>query len=436
MVIFLFPFFIEIVLFSMDSDIPPCCQREIDEQQKQNRTVSLLRQNDRVGAAERRRLDLLRNYSNFSSNNAVGNDGNGGEYQALIEERERIFRLKENMRMNTMGEEDTEEEEEEEATVADDVTQFAVAGNSVYGDTNRSDDEESDEDDLSEYDYLLDEDMGGNDDSPQDGQGVEEMVSLAAFEEQRRVELEFQVILQDVALKHGFGIHRQMHPGQVLGAAGVGAPGRYDCTVLHLYDPLSTASARMDIELEKIAKRYKGTKFMRSGGRSTLLMDANNLASKHLHISGRPLHPEIDIPCLIAIKHGIASNFAPRFQGLVSSSFSLSSNASGDMREDKDVSVDEFALEEWLDRSGVLVRELPKYEDLCAIRPEYEALMFPGGGWANNSIDNTSGRACMNEEYYDCGIEGCSKAFAHKHIGQASETQDGCMLSEADILNL
>jgi hypothetical protein len=42
------------------------------------------------------------------------------------------------------------------------------------------------------------------------------------LEENRRAELEFQMLIRQVAIQHGYGTHQQLHPGRVLKAAGLG----------------------------------------------------------------------------------------------------------------------------------------------------------------------------------------------------------------------
>jgi hypothetical protein len=70
-----------------------------------------------------------------------------------------------------------------------------------------------------------------------------------------------------------------MHPTRVLRAA-VRARDSPSAVVLHIVDPDSIASASLDLYLETLSvTTASGTKFLRSGGRATLLMDAE-LAGK------------------------------------------------------------------------------------------------------------------------------------------------------------
>lgn len=74
------------------------------------------------------------------------------------------------------------------------------------------------------------------------------------------------MLQQEVAIQHGYGVHHQMQPNQVLRAAGLGGTTPPPAVVLHLVDPDSMASASLDVCLEKLALTFRGTKFLRSGG--------------------------------------------------------------------------------------------------------------------------------------------------------------------------
>ncbi len=144
----------------------------------------------------------------------------------------------------------------------------------------------------SEFDYLLDDDL------PEDS-GIYEM------EQRRLAQLELAALQQEVAIQHGYGVHRQMHPNRVLKAAGLGGTTPPPAVVLHLVDPDSMASATLDLCLEDLARTYKGTKFLRSGGRSVLLMDSE-MARKSLP----RLSPDSDMPALVAIRDGVVFRYA------------------------------------------------------------------------------------------------------------------------------
>jgi hypothetical protein len=255
-------------------------------------------------------------------------------------------------------------------------------------------DEESDED---EFDYLLDEDL------------PEQNEELKILEEARRAELEMVFFSREVALHHGYGVLRQMHPLRVLKAAGL-APGTRDpppAVVLHLVDADSMASATLDLYLEKLAETTaRGTKFLRSGGRSTLLMNAE-LAKKVLP----RLLPDKEMPALVSIRDGVVVNACPSLQGLV----------------DEDGEIVTQAVYAWLDRSGVLLEQPPILQAVCRIRPEEEALM---------DYTMTQKQPPPEPVRFDCGVAGCRKSFAHEHVGVKNEQQDGLLVSEEQILGV
>ena len=93
--------------------------------------------------------------------------------------------------------------------------------------------------------------------------------------------------MNESALQHGFGAHRQFHPLRVLHAAGLGmdsvqrsrAASVPPAVVLHLFDAESDMSASLDICLEHMTEEYRGTKFIRGEGKAALWMN-RELASK------------------------------------------------------------------------------------------------------------------------------------------------------------
>eukprot|EP00980_Cylindrotheca_fusiformis_P027488 scaffold20690_cov113-Cylindrotheca_fusiformis.AAC.2 len=357
-------------LSGIDPTLEACCKEELESNRKYNAFERTLRRHDVVAMAERRRRNLISTDDFDGCRCSYDPNSDGGEYRSLIEYKKQHPIVSksidgDNFRME--GENETKETALEESDDSDD-----------------------------EYDYLLDEDLpgGGMDDT------------LKELEESRRAELEYQILTNQVAHQHGYGTHRQLHPLRVLKAAGLGDTRREAPTavVLHLVDPDSITSASLDYFLEtELAPRHKGTIFVRSGGRSTLLMDAS-LAQKSLP----HLKPDKDMPCLVAIKEGVAINICPRLRGLC---------------EREDGPVEPHAVEEWLDRSGVLLDRVPRLEALCHIRPEEEALM-----------DSMAKPKEEEIEYYDCGLKGCYKTFAHEHVGIKTSEQDGLVVKEETVL--
>jgi hypothetical protein len=252
-----------------------------------------------------------------------------------------------------------------------------------------SDREEQDDSD-DEFDYLLDDDL------PDDDGLIKEA------EDRRRAELEFQLLVQASAFQHGYGTHRQMHPARVLKAAGLAnAKLPPHAVVMHLFDADSYASAKLDLALEDMARTYRGTKFIRAEGRSTLLLDAD-LAKQVLP----RLQPDKDMPTLVAVRDGVVVATCPNLQGLAQDDY-----------------VSSGAVRDWLDKASVLVEPTPGFDDVCGIRPEEEALM-----------DNMIAAKLRQGERFNCGVPLCQKTFPHEHVGIQNEEQSGRILSEEEIL--
>jgi hypothetical protein len=265
-----------------------------------------------------------------------------------------------------------------------------------------SDNEDSGSDD--EFDYLLDEKLPG------------EIDTIRELEEKRRAELEYEFFMRQVAGQHGYGVHRQLHPTRVLKAAGLldtGSSGRIPppAVVLHLVDPDSMGSASLDYFLETtLAPTNPGTVFLRSGGRSTLLMDPS-VANKYL--PSNVLDPDRDMPALLAIKDGIVVNACPSLHGLTNRNYDH---------------IDTYAVRQWLENAGVLLKQAPRLDFLCAIRPEEDALMdYMGNAHKQETIST-------EEVRYNCGIEGCNKTFHHEHVGIQTSEQDGLVVKEDFII--
>jgi hypothetical protein len=246
---------------------------------------------------------------------------------------------------------------------------------------------------------------------------------LKSLEEVRRAELEWEVLQNEIAMLHGYGIHRQILPRRILTVAGLNSsPLRSSnvpppAVVMHLIDPDSIGSASLDLYLEQLAKKFRGTMFVRSSGRATLLLDST-LAGQTLPMFRSLSQPDSELPTLVAVRDGVAVNACLRLQGLLSSRSSYNG----------DSEVEQAAVFDWLDRSGVLRESPPNVEAMCRIRPEEEALL-------DSCLRSTTPKNLTEDERYDCGREECSKSFPHQHIGEQNEQQDGLIISEAEILD-
>jgi hypothetical protein len=353
-------------LADIDPTLDSCCRREEETNRRGSVLRKALQRNDIVAERERLHRNLVSTSSFQGCRCCYDPNTDGGEYRALTELRNDLQKDKFTAEYN-----DTQLENKE--TIADD------------GDEDDSDDE---------FAYLLDENIPGQNDE------------LAALEDSRRLELEMTILQREAAHLHGYGVHHQMHPARVLKAAGL-APGTRDpppAVVLHLVDPNSIASASLDIVLEKLAETSaRGTKFLRSGGRATLLLNSG-LSSKVLPNLGY----ERDLPALIVVRDGVAVNCCPQLQGLIDDSTNIAV---------------EDAVHHWLACSGALLEHVPRFELLCRIPPQEEALMQ----YLMPTKPDTQ------DERFECGVAECNKAFPHEHVGVQTEHQRGLVVSERDI---
>mmetsp|Transcript_17265 Transcript_17265/g.37789 ORF Transcript_17265/g.37789 Transcript_17265/m.37789 type:complete len:405 (+) Transcript_17265:92-1306(+) len=376
----------------IDPSLEDCCRREVVSNRKYNALSTTLRRHDLAALAERRRRHLVSmpNSHDEACRCSADPNSDGGEYRALIELKER--------KQREQNEQDQHDQEQEEQIAREEAAYERKAANG-------SSDDDSDSDD--EFDYLLDEDFGMEDET------------IRLLEEQRRAELEYQILMREVAGYHGYGVHRQLHPNRVLRIAGLGRdaskskgiPPPPQAVVLHLVDADSMGSASLDYYIEKeLAKECPGTMFVRSGGRSVLLMDS---ALSQKTLPSNILNPDKDLPALVAVRDGVAIHACPRLLGLGEEGGEIEPNA----------------VRQWLDRAGVLLTDPPS-EDVCLIRPEEEAHM----DFVLSQMQKEQPAQPHEEEHYNCGVDGCHKLFHHEHVGVKNEEQSGLVVPENTIL--
>lgn len=383
----------------IDPALEDCCRREVLGNRRQNALTSSLRRHDVAGLAERRRRHLVTIPNGDDHDEgcrcSYNPNSDGGEYKALIE-----FKKHKQQQQKI--------EEEFEGTNKRIEREDAAFERKI--DINRNNNDSGDTDSDNEFDYLLDEDFGEDE-------------NVRHLEQQRREELEYQMLMRQVAGYHGYGVHRQIHPTRVLRIAGLGRdvaksrkasiPSPPSAVVLHLVDADSVASASLDYFIEnELAKQYPGTMFMRSGGRSVLLMDSS-LAQKSF--PPNILDAQKDMPALLAIRDGVVINACPRLLGLTVDS------GNGE--------IESHALEEWLHRSRVLLTDIP-HDDVCLIRPEEEVHM----DFIHSQQQHTKQEPPHEKGHYNCGIKGCQKSFKHEHIGIETSEQSGLMINKETIL--
>jgi hypothetical protein len=435
-----------------DPTLDSCCQRDIEEQRIGQALRTTLRKYDIVAERERRRRHTVS--FNHSSSNTLYNggfqgshgnnmksdsgcrcsydpSGDGGEYRALTELRKERSRNDDENDDEEYSKKTTGKHPSDDGDDVDDDDinktmgmELRVNATSLTTKTTGGNAEnESDDDD--EYDYLLDED----DDLPSgSGDTSTGTNALKIFQEQRRMELEWDLFQNEIAILHGYGIHRQIHPQRILSIAGLRHSSHSiveppPCVVMHLVDADSIGSASLDLYLEVLATKYRGTMFVRSSGRATILLnDVKTIDTVLPMFRNYTSAQNVDtaLPALVAIRNGIAVNACLQLQGL------LSSSSYSREYDQSSIEIESSAVRDWLDRCGVLQERPPNMDTMCRIRPEEEAL-----------LDSCKRRpeAIEEDQRYDCGKSGCSKSFPHEHIGERNEQQDGLLISEAEILS-
>ena len=180
-----------------------------------------------------------------------------------------------------------------------------------------------------------------------------------------------------IAQRHGFGVHRRLAHDPRSAAAVLRDAPRLIC---HFTDDTAMLCARIDLHLERTAPRYPGTRFVWIPARDP---SAEALAP------GFGLRPAAW--GLVAMRDG----------AVVASAEARDQFSRTDM-------LDSDALDEWLSLSGALWSDLPSLEYLAAAS-------------RGMSMDPAEGLGLPEEEeedYYDCGRDGCKKAFFHEHDPQ------------------
>ena len=418
----------------IDPTLDSCCQREIKRNVRSGAIRRTLQRHDIVGERERRRRNLV---------HGVGFEGcrcmydprvDGGEYSALSS-----LRRRQQQQQQDQEQPPRENNDDNEVTVSYVRRSAASTVEELYcvdipnarkGDEEtehqkvnqeKSTIDEKDDDDDDEFDYLLDEDLPGQSEA------------LKLLEEQRRVELENDMLQRETQLQHGYGVCRQMHPSRALKAAGLvqsntsaaAAARRRDhnssLVVVHLFDPHSIVSASLDLYLEELARRMRGTIFIRSEGRSTLILEEGLVQNGALP----RLQADRDLPVLIAIKDGMVIQTSCGLQDFVDKSRHCRSMTA----EEEDCIIPE-AVYNWLDRLGILRDTPPSLDELCRIRPEEEVLM----DYLVQDKGPKRRSAPQPEDFFQCGVEGCQKLFAHQHVGIETKEQSGLVVSESEII--
>ena len=388
---------------------------KIETNRKQNALEATVRRHDRIALAERRRRNVITDLSFGSGCRCSYDTNDGGEYTALFDLRKYGLIDDNNNDVNNNNNNDDNDNQEKDKDVM-----------------KKNNDNDSNSDSDSEFDYLLDDDdLPGGQPINDNNETTISINPLKLLQQERLEELQLSALIRESALQHGFGVHRQFHPQRVLHAAGLGFEGkRYDANhynrtssgssnvaalippaaVIHLNEDC-VLSASLDLCLEEMAlNTYRGTKFLRSFGRSTLSFN-KELVQKVLPT----LKIDSSLPALIAVKDGVVVSICENLSLFVNGGRSHQNS-------NKDEMVDSRAVEEWLDRTGVLLHEVPiAYEDYCRIRPEEDALI-------ENMMREKA--RLTEEERFDCGVPGCEKTFYHEHVGVKNGEQSGLVVGE------
>lgn len=412
----------------IDPTMAQCCQREMEQNVQMAAVKRALQRHDVVAERERRRRNLVQDVTTGQSGCRCWYDprmDKNEDYSALAQLRYLRNQQKQPPQLTYDHPIATSLREQGE-DAAESIFCVSIQGSEEKQDRSANE-QQQEEDEEDEFDYLLDEDLS------------ESNEELHLIEERRRAELEMEMLQREVELQHGFGIHRPMHPSRSLKAAGLFSTGNSNrhaappAVVVHLFDADSIWSASLDLYLEELATRMRGTQFIRSEGRSTLKLEANLIQAvlPRLRVN--------DLPLLIAIRQGVVIQTSPMSKFAATHHNDRKHHNYRDIhnndvdetsttRIDDDGGILTETVFDWLHQIGVLAECPPPLESLCRIRPEEEALL--------DSMTRHGKQQSQRhqEEFFRCGIAGCEKTFAHQHVGIETTEQSGLVVSEGEIL--
>ena len=188
---------------------------------------------------------------------------------------------------------------------------------------------------------------------------------------------------------------------------------RCPALVAHLYHPESALSAAMDLCLEALAGQYPGTRFVRasrSAPGAQAVLDRLRVPASAAAGGGGD-----NKACVVALRDGcLVDALGDRDYG----------RRFGDGVEE----VHGDALEQWLRHCHVLLAQAPEIGTLRRLlgvaassaagagAPGPRSLRRGGVGDEDGDEEDDDDE---DEEpaYYECGLAGCRKAFAHSHVG-------------------
>jgi hypothetical protein len=231
-------------------------------------------------------------------------------------------------------------------------------------------DDDDDDEAIVKQGREADDSSGENSDAELEAMldGMDSDPELERIESERRAEMERAKEHLHVARLCGFGVHRLVQ--NELEAISIVSEGSR--VVCHVCDPNSTLSAHVDFFLETEAIHYPGTQFIR-------------------------VHPAMNGPLMQLLHISQLGNTAAFTDGsLVQCLRNL-----GNFGSEEQFSPG--SLRTFLDRTHVLVKAMPQRAILDA-RASYFTSQPEAAG------DD-------EEDFFDCGVDGCMKKFPHEHVG-------------------
>ena len=378
----------------IDPCLDPCCAREVEDRKKANVIKDKLAAVDPSTAPLRERENVFADMSfcgDCSVPTGCGVAGCGvehaGDYAALQRLREEAHGAGGNGGLGGDGSAGGVDFSEGDG-FSDGRKGFGGGGGGGALDRGPASDEEEDEEDSdAELDAMMDE------------------LALGEDEELARIQAEAMAAMQEqaahvlAAQSCGFGVHRSVYSS----AAAIALTEEMPRLVCHVCDDRSRLCARVDLHLERVAAAHPGTGFIRVYATPDKPIGRELL--DRLGLSARAAARQT-APALVALVDG----------RVVATADSLCQFGSDDALASE-------ALDMWLQHTGTLSADLPSREWLKANAGKKR-------GRGGLGLAGRLGLATADDEgedevdYYDCGLEGCQKAFAHEHV---SGRPDGAM---------
>ena len=365
----------------------PCCQKELESTRVRTKLMTKLRAVDITRHAMDRRKGVV-GLSEEQQQQLQHQHAHGAGCCALMVDYPALACLRESRGGGVGGRRKEEEMEGRRSSSSKVVASYE-----------EGEDEDEDEEEDSD-DELLRELEAGDD---------------GGFLEIRRAEMMRQAQESADIQFLGIGLHTDLPPSRVLDLVYL----RCCHLVIHCYDPHGGMSAALDLQLERLTSQYPGTRFVRTpfGGGEGLRQALRVPPS-----SGSELQKSVLLcvrdGCLIDSCYDYGRRFGDGREG---------------GREDGEVYVE--AVEQWLRQCQVLERErmdvarARKMRLLLTPQTRREGgkggrkgvgvrLAMRGRGQERDEeVEGGEEDEDEDEKFYECGLEGCYKAFIHSHVG-------------------